>query len=77
MQGVPREKAEAVIEASSKYEEFFTTTANDADKDFDKLAEPYYKVIADDIAMQKKRLGGTFAGLFFVQNKKLGSDFLC
>ena len=55
-----------MIEASSKFEEFFTTTANDADKDFDKLAEPYYKVIADDIAMQKKRLGGTFAGLFFV-----------
>ena len=30
-------------------------------KDFDKVAEPMYKAMADDIKKQKKRLGGDFA----------------
>ena len=58
-QGVPRELAEDVLTSFAKMEPFFSgqMSANE----FEEAIKPLFKAMADDIAKQKKRLGGDFA----------------
>ena len=71
-QGVPKEMAETVMDASSKFDEFFNP---ESENDMDEMAKPFYKVIANDVARQKKRLGGTFAVAHAVATRK-SRDYL-
>ena len=57
---VPEDIAEECLTSFSQFEKA-STQPDLKQEEFDKLAAPYYKIMSDDIAKQKKRLGGTFA----------------
>ena len=60
LKGVPEDIAEECLTSFSQFEKA-STQPDLKQEEFDKLAAPYYKIMSDDIAKQKKRLGGTFA----------------
>jgi len=72
LKGVPRDLAVNLLKAAEEFSRLFTGKVSK--EDMSKTAKPYYKAMADDIARQKKRLGGTFAVAHAVATRSSRDD---